>query len=176
MKCQFCKPKPGEPDYPNNLLDYLPTKDFKSFNRCKRGIYMGKYCFATLAPEQYTKGHTLVIVKNSIKEKNHIKDVTDEQLMKDTNLLRGLIEEIHTVAKHLKKKLKARRIYVCSLCDGVEHLHFHLIPRRSIFDTTGFSLMGDHEKTYTFSELWQKSDEERAEEFKKLAKELKINY
>jgi diadenosine tetraphosphate (Ap4A) HIT family hydrolase len=107
---------------------------------CNRGFYKNsKCCIVTLAPEQLSKGHTLVILKN------HAKDMSDDVVTPEEYA--DICNTIREVSKLLKLKLGAKRIYVCSLCDGVEHLHFHLIPRYET-DVRGFCHMGDREKIY----------------------------
>ena len=87
---------------------------------CNRGFYdQSDHCIVTLAPEQYSIGHTLVILWN------HSDDLSDGSV-EDTEYL-DLCKTIKNVSNILKNKLypKPERIYVNSLCDGVEHLHFH---------------------------------------------------
>ncbi len=93
---------------------------------CKPGIFNGRqfyeddYCIATLTdPDVY--GYTLVVLKN------HRRDITDPEIK--TNEMLNLMNCLNKISGRLKERLGAKRIYVASLCDGVEHLHFHLIPR-----------------------------------------------
>lgn len=71
--------------------------------------------------DQYTKGHTLVILGA------HRCKITDDSLTKSE--LMALAEGLNKVSIRLKKSLGAETIHVLSLCEGIEHLHFHLIPR-----------------------------------------------
>lgn len=93
---------------------------------CNTCIYDDEFCFAILAPEQYTIGHTLVVLKD------HKIDVTD-QLSK--NALSRFMWAVHDVAARLKQSAQdnhgeyPQRIYVSMLGDGFKHLHAHLIPR-----------------------------------------------
>jgi diadenosine tetraphosphate (Ap4A) HIT family hydrolase len=113
--CDFCSTK--REVLMNSLPDHTP---------CRRGIYEDHFCFAILAPEQYTTGHTLLILKK------HWADMTDEVSGKH---LSAFIRAIHKVSKRLKESAendrneRPERIYVCILCDGVKHLHAHLLPR-----------------------------------------------
>jgi len=154
------------------LLEELPSKSKNCQSvPCNRGIYEDAYCVATLAPEQYSQGHTLVILKN------HRTDMVDSSISSEE--LVGFVNAIHKLTKHLKKNLRdsndkaPERIYVCSLCDGVEHLHAHLIPR---YPKTGkgFQYIGELEKNYKESEFWKKSDEERAHNLQELAERLRL--
>ena len=94
--------------------------------KCFKAFYKNRYCVAVLAPEQLSEGHTLVILRN------HIDDISFKLKQK---YLSGIIAAINKVSGALVKHIKnennesPERIYVCSLCDGVKHLHFHLIPR-----------------------------------------------
>ncbi len=71
-------------------------------------------------------GHTILILEK------HRKDITDDFSQDE---LPAFIKAINLVSTHLKKQAKDERdklpcrIYVSSLCDGVKHLHAHLIPR-----------------------------------------------
>lgn len=110
----------------DKLLNELPVKGKNTPIRCKKGFYSDKYCIATLTPEQLTKGHTIVVLRK------HIEDLSFDVSEKD---LIGIISAVNKISKAIKKVIKnnkgqsPERIYVCSLCDGVKHLHFHLIPR-----------------------------------------------
>lgn len=142
--CEFCragKKKDNYKDFKEMILlkDQLTTSKSVVFP-CKRLIYEHpkKRCFATLAPEQYSYGHTLVFFTEKVTD---MCDKIDESGCKE------ICETINYVSNLLKNKLNAERVYVCSLCDGLEHLHFHLIPRYKN-DDTGFKFIGDREKMY----------------------------
>ena len=111
--CIFCDPEKIK----SQLSDGTP---------CKSDFYEDEDTFAILAEEQYTTGHALLILKN------HKTDITYNLLPGE---LSAFINAIHKVSKLLKRIVKndqgekPERIYVCILCDGVEHLHAHLIPR-----------------------------------------------
>ena len=112
-ECPFCQKE--------KLMNYLPDS-----TPCKRGAYQDDSCFAILAPEQYTPGHTLLILEE------HKVDITDEI---QSEKLAAFINAIHKVSGRLKEVAENHqgkrpdRIYVGILCDGVQHLHAHLIPR-----------------------------------------------
>jgi histidine triad (HIT) family protein len=194
-ECKFCKIGKG------GLLGELPsTKEEEKAIHCNRGIYEDEYCIATLAPQQYTEGHTLLILKN------HRAGITDDDTSKEE--LMGFINAIEKVSKHLKKNARNEdgkeplRIYVGCLCEDIEHLHVHLIPRYQSFEKDintfrerykyqlsqekideliekdkigGWWLIGECEKDYTKSKLWKKSNEERAKEFENRAEELRLS-
>lgn len=120
------------------------TKKFPNNNEeeivCYRGFYEGsKHCIVTLAPEQYSLGHTLIILKE------HAEDMSDKEVTENEYI--DMCNTIREVSILLKNKLRAERIYVCSLCDGVKHLHFHLIPRYKT-DIKGFNFVGEREILY----------------------------
>ncbi len=116
--CPFCQSK-------EILMNEAPLVSTHS-TRCRRGIYQDDSCFAILAPEQYTPGHTLLILQE------HRTDITVEI---SREKLTAFIDAINKVSRHLKEVAENRRgerperIYVSILCDGVTHLHAHLIPR-----------------------------------------------
>lgn len=162
---------------------------------CNRCIYDDEFCFAILALEQYTVGHTLVILKD------HKTDITCQL---SENALSRFMCAIHMVAVHLKKSVQdnrgnhPERIYVNILCDGVKHLHAHLIPRypfteddkttyRDIFmprdgalevagaikkgDLGGFWYVAEREKNW---ESAKKPNEEKRAFLEQLAKKLRF--
>ncbi len=192
-ECVFCRiGKKG-------LLEEIPQKSGNKPIPCKRGIYEDDYCIATLAPEQYSIGHTLLILKK------HRKDITDNISKEE---LSAFINALHEISKHLKEKAEnefnqsPERIYACILCDGIEHLHAHLIPRypftateQNIYeqlflerdgrkningkikkdDLGGFWYIAEREKNHKKSVFWQKSDEERAKYIEDLAVKLRMS-
>lgn len=136
--CVFCKA--GR----DGLTKRIPIEDPKTRQsetlNCNRGFYeKSEHCIVTLAPEQLSLGHTLVILRQ------HAKDMSDDQVTHEEYV--DMCNTIKEVSILLKSKLGAERIYVCSLCDGVEHLHFHLIPRYKT-DVSGFNFIGDREKLF----------------------------
>lgn len=135
--CTFCKKGKSRELTTKVLIEDLKTRVKETLD-CSRGFYENsKHCIVTLAPEQYSRGHTLVILRS------HATDMSDDAVTEEEYI--DLCKTIKEVSKLLKSKLGAERIYVCSLCDGVEHLHFHLIPRYAS-DVKGFNFIGDREK------------------------------
>jgi diadenosine tetraphosphate (Ap4A) HIT family hydrolase len=184
--CPFCKPVAT---IKNTLPGGTP---------CERDIYEDESTFAVLCPQQYTAGHTLLILKD------HKTDITDD--ISPPHLM-AFIMAIHKVAVRLKESAlnssgeSPERIYVCALCDGVKHLHAHLIPRypftsddektyRETFkkrdgeagvekniaegDMGGFWYVAEREKDYKHSAFGQKSSQEQAQILQELANQLRI--
>jgi diadenosine tetraphosphate (Ap4A) HIT family hydrolase len=138
--CTFCNLT--EEDLKKKIEIKNPKTGEKQILDCNRGFYdQSNHCIVTLAPEQYSIGHTLVILWN------HSEDLSDNSV-EDIEYV-DLCKTIRNVSNILKNKLdpKPERIYVNSLCDGVEHLHFHLIPRYKT-DVRGFNFVGDREKLF----------------------------
>lgn len=195
--CNFCNAD-GKADK-EKLKNEIPSSTGSPIP-CKRGIFDDlKYCFAILCPEQYTIGHTLLILEN------HRTDITDNFLEGE---LTGFITAIHKVAQHLKAVVEneqgehPERIYVNILCDGVEHLHAHLIPRypfteidkrvyRKLFlqrdgqevviknqqrgDMGGFWYLTDREINYKWSEFKLKTSDEQARILEEQASKWRIS-
>jgi len=89
-------------------------------------FYDSPYCFAVLALEQYTTGHTIIVTKD------HYVDISDDLPIFLVCDFMDMISEISSLLKGVVKNEKGEspeKIYVTILCDGVEHLHAHLIPR-----------------------------------------------
>ena len=169
-------------------------------NDCDRGIYEDKYCFATLDPLQSVHGYTILVLKK------HRADIADGNITEAE--LSGFIHAIHKIAIRLKERLRdeygerPERIYVCSLCDGVEHLHVHLVPRypwrnprdcdyyRAQFtdrdgkeeiesriasgELGGFWYLARAERDYKKQQFWQKQIPERVKHLEELARTLRI--
>ena len=102
MECPFCQP------------------DFTQFGSIDRKFYEDPYTLAMLSKGQDSRGYSLVVLKP------HRADLSIS--LYPTERL-YLMRTLNMIAARLKSKLGAKRIYVVSMCDGVEHLHFHLIPR-----------------------------------------------
>jgi diadenosine tetraphosphate (Ap4A) HIT family hydrolase len=115
-ECPFC-PKKGRLAH---LTDFVKFDDCEKSLDCERSIYDDGHCLAVLAPEQYTSGHTLVILKE------HKEGMTADMSGAD---LPSFITTINEVAQHLKKEVRNERdkepenVYACILSDGIKHLH-----------------------------------------------------
>ncbi len=186
-KCDFCDRK--------GMMNFLPSGNI----RCKRGIYTSKYSFAVLDPNQYSRGHTILV------SRTHGCDHLDYRI--SAKQYRGFCDDIREVSQLLKCKARNAvgqapdKIYVCILCDGaIKHLHAHLIPRypfspedelahRREFskrDTPaqiegrvkkgclgGFWLIAHREKNCTKTEFGKGTSERRAELLADLANEIR---
>ena len=190
MCCRFCNK--------DNIKTKLPDDGSGSIP-CYRCIYEGDNSYAVLCPEQYTPGHTLVILND---HKVDITDDIDETVFKDfSNTIRRVAEGLKTKAtNHCGQN--PDKIYVCMLSDGIEHLHTHLIPRypfterdKSIYRETfiprdgvdevedminqhklgGFWYMALREREWKNSEFAERTVEERANILENLAIKLKID-
>jgi diadenosine tetraphosphate (Ap4A) HIT family hydrolase len=104
IDCPFCKP------------------GFTKWGNIDRKWAEDDFTITTLAQGQEVRGYSLVIAKR------HFTDITAPGLFWEGTLA-NTIFAVHKCARILKERLGVKRIYVASLCDGVEHLHFHLIPR-----------------------------------------------
>jgi diadenosine tetraphosphate (Ap4A) HIT family hydrolase len=147
----------------DGLGKHLLSKNGLKQIPCDRLIFESYISYAVLAPEQYTKGHSLVILKD------HREDFTDPTIT--CGELIDFAFTINLVARQLKSELHAERIYIASLCDGVHHLHAHLIPRYKE-DGTGFEWIGTKERDYPQSAIPQLTDDERVIYFESLSKQL----
>jgi len=104
------------------------TKDDNDQDFLKRIVFEDESCYILVDRMQWKEkwGHVLVILKK------HISDITDENLKTDElNKIISYVSKTAKALKDLKNELRepVERVYIASLCDGVEHLHFHLIPR-----------------------------------------------
>ena len=115
--CPFCDRDLMTKKVPFNDSDDIP---------CNRLIFENDWCYAVLKPEQHTHGEALIIFSE------HVIDITDNI---DPTLLSKFIISTHKLAQAMKCCLindlneKPDKIYTSTLCDGIQHLHFHLIPR-----------------------------------------------
>lgn len=75
-------------------------------------------CFLEEYPR--TSGHTIILVKQ------HYEDISEMPLFIGTQV----IETSRAVIHAIKEILGAKKVYMCTMCDGGRnHLHFQLIPR-----------------------------------------------
>ena len=166
---------------------------------CDHAIYEDRFCYAVLAPEQYTIGHTLVILKE------HKRDIADDIA---TDHLSKFINAVHKVSRRLMESAENEHqgrpdnVYVCILCDGVKHFHAHLLPRypftrsdeatyRKKFskrdgkkdvnvkiakgELGGFWYVAKREATWKESEFGKKTSAEQAEFLEGLARKLRVS-
>lgn len=140
-----------------------------SLKPCKRGIKEGTHWFATLSPDQYSEGHIVIV------SRDHFDDIADPELVKKQDVLADIATGVAQCARRQKDVLGAERIYVASLCDGIEHLHVHLIPRYHR-DKKGFQFMGDRERRFNAGilQIGPQSTTARAEFLENLARRLEF--
>lgn len=130
--CDFCCEE-------SNLTIKAPLKCQDSVEplvSCDRWLYKDNYCIVTLDPTQLSMGHAIAILRN------HSDDITDVSLLNEEH--HALINAARHVACLMKQKLLCDRVYLATLCDGVKHLHYHIIPRYQT-DITGFAFIGQRE-------------------------------
>lgn len=85
-------------------------------------------CFLEEYPR--TPGHTIILIKQ------HYEDISEMPLFIGTQV----IETSRAVIHAMKEILGAKKVYMCTMCDGGRnHLHFQLIPRYE-GDITGSKL------------------------------------
>jgi diadenosine tetraphosphate (Ap4A) HIT family hydrolase len=112
---------------------------------CERGIAEDNkgIWFATLSIDPYSEGHTIVV------SSKHYDDISDFRISQNKSEVAEFWSGVHQCARRLKEILGPERIYLASLCDGVEHLHIHLIPRyKEDAKKKGFGFMGERERLY----------------------------
>ena len=117
-ECPFCKLE--------HKFSYAHFEDFGD-KQCQAWIDYAKdvngnfLWYAVLAGEQYAPGHTLLILGC------HKETIVDSSLTESE--LGHLAVGLNKVSGRMKKVLGVRAVHVLSLCEGVKHLHFHLVPR-----------------------------------------------
>lgn len=81
-------------------------------------IYEDDLTIAFLDDHPLTNGHTLIIPKKTI---DHIDDCPPE-------LYAAIFKTVHKVSKHLRAKLKPKRIALVVHGFEVPHAHVHIVP------------------------------------------------
>jgi len=127
--CKFCCDE-------RDLMLKAPLDGDSHLFDCDRWLYKNDHCIVTLAPTQLSMGHAIAVLWN------HSEDITDANLLSKEH--HGLIDAVQKVARRMKQKLSCERVYVATLCDGVKHLAYHIIPRYKT-DITGFAFIGQRE-------------------------------
>lgn len=142
--CKFCVPL-------SHLTNYAPLADARTSSNagngqltpCERWIEIAPHCIVTLSPVQVSEGHALAILLA------HRADLSDPKV--HPGELEGLMDTVRRTSQRLKERLGCERVYAASLCDGIEHLHFHLVPRYKN-DQTGFEYLGEAERRHNSGE------------------------
>lgn len=158
-KCPFCDVK--------RKFDNIYMRDIKNKDKREISIENGAWIdydrdkddnflwYAILCPEQYTRGHTLIISaprtgNESIKCIKKIFDIRP-------NELQTLMSGISKVANRLKDELKGvENVILISLNEEKKHFHLHLIPRYPY---------KENEKEFHIKNFW-KRDYDSEEELK----------
>jgi len=187
-KTYFSKEKEG--DHYEDCISWIDCER-------KNGEYQW---YAVLNGDQFTKGHSMVILGCHMDKITE--PISDDDKRKEK--LRDMMEGINRVSETLKTRLNAQAIHVLCLCEGMEHLHFHLIPRYCYKDGEvrffyvkfakreakvnqlekflnmvkkreihGMWYDGYQEMNYVFSDFNKKSKQERAKELAILAEKLR---
>jgi len=159
------------------------------------------YWYAYLDGCQYQIGHTVVVCGK------HKKTISDLFQNNEKEYAFELMIALNQISNILTKTLspKPEKIYVASLCDGQEHLHFHLIPRYPFTPTDvdywfeefkerdqltmddkekqlqdpkigGFWYLDRSEKNYKKSQYWKKTIDDRVQQIESLAQKLRTAY
>ena len=90
-------------------------------------IYQDKKLYVCLASYPVTKGHTIVIWKNNVKDLHLLSKKNYEYLM----------DKVDEVRNALIKTLKVKKVYLIYM-DEAKHVHWHLIPR---YNVKGYNLL-----------------------------------
>ena len=159
--CKFCCAE-------NELTGQAPFPDAggsETVLPCDRWLYKDDHCIVTLDPTQLSRGHAVAILRQ------HRADIADEALSGDEHA--RLLGVIQRVARMMKRQLPCERVYVATLCDVVQHLHYHLIPRYAT-DVKGFGFLGQREAGYrTGYRVGPAKLDERVEYLESLARTLR---
>jgi diadenosine tetraphosphate (Ap4A) HIT family hydrolase len=132
---------------------------------CDRWLYKDRHCIVTLNPDQLSRGHAVAILRQ------HRTDIADEALSGDDH--GRLLTVIQRVARMMKHQLPCERVYVATLCDVVQHLHYHLVPRYAT-DVKGFGFLGQRETgSRTGYRVGPTRLDERVEYLESLARSLR---
>lgn len=154
-------------------------------------IYEDDYCYAVLELEQSVVGYTLVILKRHRDNAMDITITTDEII--------AINKTVGRIGRAIMDVTKAENIYIATLCDGVKHLHYHLVPRykwsdndkaryRDLFTERdgeesvnlctgkgtigGFWYLADAERNYKNTGFWKLPVDKQYENLAKLAKDI----
>lgn len=99
----------------------LPTPPIEAI------LFEDKYLYVCLASYPLSKGHTVVVWKDNVKDVHSLKRNDYEHLMRVVNDVRDA----------LLKTLDVEKVYLMYL-DEVNHVHWHLIPR---YEEKGYNLL-----------------------------------
>ena len=124
--CDFCRIE----ERLNQTYFSKEKKEEERIENCKSWIDCekkdGEYqWYAVLNGDQLTRGHSMVILGCHMDKITEF--ISEEDKRKEK--LRAMMEGINRVSVTLKEKLNAQAVHVLCLCEGMDHLHFHLVPR-----------------------------------------------
>ena len=127
-------------DEPKELFNYIERVKGNRM-KCERWIDYedqdGKILwYAILNQIPYIEGHTLVIL-GSHKERIFADDIPQNEL---NSILLG----INRISKRIINLLDVENVHVISMCEQMQHLHFHLLPRPKEYNQDQIEYMKDH--------------------------------
>jgi len=127
-------------DEPKELFNYIEVIGGNRI-KCERWIDFedkdGKILwYAILNQIPYIEGHTLVIL-GSHKERIFADDIPQNEL---SSILSG----INRISKRMKDILDVVNVHVISMCEEMQHLHFHLLPRPKKYSQSQLDYMKKH--------------------------------
>ena len=86
--------------------------------------------YSTLAEQPITKGHTVVVWKDLVKDLGRLNEIDYDHLM----------DVVDKVRNAMMKVLGVKKVYLIYM-DEAEHVHWHLVPR---YNEKGFNVF-EHE-------------------------------
>ncbi len=99
--------------------DCLFCRFAKTGEKDGQTLYENNLIYVMLDDFPISKGHSLII------SKEHISDISYANI----GLAHELGETSALIGKALMQSLNPDKIYIASLNEEVEHLHFHIVPR-----------------------------------------------
>jgi len=125
-------------DNPENLFNYIKI-GYEV--KCEKWIDYEKIndkmlWYAVLNQIPYVEGHTLVIL-GSCKARIFADNIPKNEL---SSILLG----INRISKRMIKLLDVENVHVISMCEEMQHLHFHLLPRPKEYTKAQVNYMKKH--------------------------------
>ncbi len=84
-------------------------------------IFEFKNSYLCLGEHQYYEGYCVLVTKNHFKEMSDIPSPAREEIF----------QELMLSSKAIQSVLSPKKMNLCSLGNVVEHLHWHLFPRKA---------------------------------------------
>jgi diadenosine tetraphosphate (Ap4A) HIT family hydrolase len=91
-------------------------------------LYEDDDVFVTLATKPAARGETIIAVKRHVGNFHDLTELEVEEMAKS----------VHRFVKKITTQLNPKKVYVVSLNDWVEHVHFTLYPRYNDIGPIGF--------------------------------------